>query len=82
MPEVISRSLNLEKPVGVVGAVALKRDRAEPTSEPADVQHDVTDHSRKQRVLTYCARVRVTVTVPSVQEGRQLTPCGCAVYAA
>ena len=36
MPEVISRSLNFEKPVGVVGlGDALKRDRAEPTSEPA-----------------------------------------------
>ncbi len=36
MPDVISRSLNLENPVGVVGlGAALNRDRAEPTSEPA-----------------------------------------------
>ena len=35
MPEVISTSLNLENPVGVVAAGdALKRDLAEPTSEP------------------------------------------------
>ena len=36
MPEVISRSLNFEKPVGVLGlGAALNRERAEPTSEPA-----------------------------------------------
>ena len=67
MPEVISRSLNLEKPVGVAGAAALNRDLAEPTSEPAHVSTAVNNGRTPQRALWVVQR-RDTKGLRPVQE--------------